>query len=66
MKLFCLCTIEWVIDFEPKSNRQIQANYTKDAAKSDKNQQYCLECGYWKWYDADYENMMFDLRSMNS
>ena len=26
----------------------------------------CTHCGMNPWYDADYENMMFDLRSMNT
>ena len=26
----------------------------------------CNKCRSYPWYDADYENMMFDLKSMNN
>ena len=27
---------------------------------------FCIVCYKYLWYDADYENMMFDLKSMNN
>ena len=68
MKLFCNCNSDWKIrtNDEPKiSRRIIQSNYTRDVEDTWSIKR-CPNCSLYPWYDADYENTMFDLRNMNS
>lgn len=71
MKLFCGCKSKW----ERQGNDDklcwlFEKGYlgvneqgipTYDKTKIDS----CNKCNLIKWYNADYENMMFDLRRMN-
>lgn len=63
MELFCQCNSYWEVYHCPDiAKKHIQVNYAKDGNPYDG---YCKRCRYYKWYDADYENMMFDLKNMN-
>ena len=69
MKLFCNCNSSWCNGIAISTNRQIQTNLNKLTLCYEGYLglgSSCLDCGYWNWYDADYENMMFDLKSMNN
>ena len=59
MKLFCRCNAEWIIPVLDgkycNETRQVISGIPIDD---------CCDTAYY-WYDADYENMMFDLRRMN-
>ena len=61
MKIFCECNSVWTYQFNNKFPK-VQLNYSQELYK----QQFCDKCGYWKWYDSEYEDMMFDLRNMNN
>lgn len=65
MKRCCHCNAKWIIDPDANIQSASRANESRlvlgDLAK---NHTGC-EVKYF-WYDADYENMMFDLRSMNT
>ena len=68
MEKFCECDSEWEIVFSMVSNRQIQVNFTQENEKKpyyEIQPMECSCCGYWYWYNADHENMMHDLQSMN-
>jgi len=71
MKTFCGCNSEWFVCSEGINRQKIVAS-TLEINKLEKEyiellepELYCDVCSYWKWYDADYENMMYDLREMN-
>ena len=61
MKLFCRCIEHWLMPRllmnQYDETRQILSGITCDCNG------YCGT--HWYWYNADYENMMFDLRRMN-
>ena len=59
MKLFCECNSRW-------DRTEIGAPTHIRRQKLDMPANECLKCGMCKWYEADRENMMFDLKSMNS
>lgn len=64
MKLFCECNDKW--DYPNPGhgyNIQVQVNLLKDRSLGRFG--ICSNCKYVKWYDANYENMMFDLKNMN-
>jgi len=61
MKLFCQCNSTWIVTPGYES-RQINGTGTIER----KTFGMCPECGYYFWIEADYENMMHDLREMNS
>ena len=50
--IFCDCTSDWVI-------------YNVDYQRPTGYGLVCNRCGLFKWYNAYYENMLYDLRSMN-
>lgn len=61
MKIWCNCNSKFKSGgiseyFMLFGNRQV----TKGAGK------HCPYCTLFPWYDADYENMMHDLKSMNA
>lgn len=58
MKLFCDCNSDWING----NNRQVTGTGSRERISLGQ----CGKCGYMRWYDADYENMMHDLRRMNS
>jgi hypothetical protein len=68
MNKFCGCNSEWEFQgFKDGSAYLIQLNYTPEFTDVNySNVLLCHKCGYWRWYDVYYENMMYDLRSMNS
>lgn len=56
MRLFCECDNEWVIAISDLDRRNIiPLGQTHE----------CHKCKFYKWNDADYENTMHDLKSMN-
>ncbi len=56
MKLFCECNSEW--DDMGQVGLSCRLNCL--------GLPLCDGCCLYPWHDADYENMMFDLREMNS
>lgn len=54
MKLFCGCTSEFDYLGLIGVNCRISVELP-----------VCKKCGFYLWVDADYENMMFDLKTMN-
>ena len=59
MKLFCECTMPDVeVDYEAYTDSCIQYQ--------DSGLAFCPECSDYCWFNPQYENMMFDLRSMNT
>lgn len=66
MTTFCNCSSKWILGYHTNSvGRQIQVNLDKNTLKCLPSSDECPKCNYFFWYDADYENMMFDLRRMN-
>ena len=48
---FCNCTSDWTRDsFQKTTGHRLKCKY----------------CYLFKWYDAYYEDMLYDLRSMNT
>lgn len=62
MKLFCECNSEWVIWWHDKTNRLVTGAGTSRKVSFG----LCRMCDFFFWIDADYENMMHDLKAMNS
>ena len=60
MQIFCNCNSTWVVDFQTLVRRQ------QVISRSAYKEVQCPICGYIYWHDADYEDMMFDLRKMNN
>lgn len=65
MEKFCDCNSNWIDTDFVGVERQIQLNFTPEYYHMDYRSALCSRCQYWFWYDADYENMMFDLKNMN-
>jgi len=72
MKKFCECDNEWLPNSDMRSRRQLVLVDTPEILEHKYSLLIrrgptfrCVYCQYWFWYDADYENMMFDLREMN-
>ena len=63
MKLFCGCKAECSYEYawNPNEFMQIMVSETY----YDEDIPNCKLCNWPRWYDANYENMMFDLRNMN-
>lgn len=53
-KLFCNCDSMWVVCLKDLADKQVTGHGV-----------VCNVCLCYKWIDADYENMMFDLKEMN-
>lgn len=63
MKLFCNCNSNWIISIDDKcTTRQIVTDMFQKGISA----RECEKCTYNPWIDADYENMMHDLKQMNS
>jgi hypothetical protein len=64
MKIFCNCNSEWISSssFNYHKKQQVQTNYIQNDPHGSEP---CHKCDYWFWYDAVYENMMYDLKQMN-
>lgn len=61
MKLFCNCNSEWYIDWSELNTEQLMLGECRNGKNIS-----CKNCDYDFWYNADYENMMFDLKYMNT
>lgn len=64
MQLWCNCNSKWVNHltlayFIVWGNRQVTKRQDVGGYG------LCYHCDLYKWIDADYENMMYDLRGMN-
>ena len=61
MKLFCRCDEEWIYpDVDVNTDLVNQSRQVLSGIPAN------CECKTRrKWYNADYENMMFDLKEMN-
>jgi|GEM_PF-6778230 hypothetical protein len=59
MKVFCGCNSHW----DPL-RELLQLNFLPEASDND-GPWFCQKCDYWRWHDAEYENMMHDLKQMN-
>ena len=59
MKLFCRCNAEWITPVLDGKG----CNETRQVISDIPVGSCCDTADY--WYDADYENMMFDLKRMN-
>jgi len=55
MRLFCQCDSDWIIENILETKQQI----------INPSLIQCPICNYNYWYEAAYENMMFDLKRMN-
>lgn len=56
MNLFCDCKSNWIVNFSSFNRYQVIVPNVKP----------CPICEYDYWYEALYEDMMFDLRNMNN
>lgn len=65
MKLFCMCDEDWLHSDEYYNERgALEVNFTRQIRTEIRvPHDECSTANY--WYDADYENMMFDIRRMN-
>lgn len=67
MKLFCWCNEPW-IDKMNGCKFFALTHHKSVYTRQIESDQLCIhadcDTGYY-WYNADYENMMFDLRRMN-
>jgi len=64
MKKICECIEEWsdhLCVFPINNPNNFRIVEMQEVPYREK----CLKCGYNYWYDADYENMMYDLKRMN-
>ena len=62
MKLFCNCNSKWITSLSPNASRQLVGPETRTGHTLGG----CPTCGLRYWIEADYENMMHDLKSMNT
>lgn len=62
MKIWCDCNSNWELYF---NINQISTQVTGGSTRIGISLGMCDVCGLFRWYDADYENMMFDLKNMN-
>ena len=69
MKILCDCNADWEDEYTWLGNHYKYFDATKICRLvldvRDDSIDYCYECDSTQWYDADYENMMFDLKEMN-
>lgn len=72
MKKFCGCNSIWEDELSWLEENHVDINCDKVCRlvlpgiyTSIDGQESCQYCNNYFWYDADYENMMFDLRRMN-
>ena len=64
MKLFCACIENWIITEVSDTSYSVEwCNVTRQIRTNIAAHTACATYNY--WYNADYENMMFDLREMN-
>jgi len=61
MLRMCNCNSEFISNSDYWIHLQIMGSECQI-----KQSEYCDDCGNYTWFDADYENMMFDLKNMNS
>lgn len=55
MREWCDCDSTWVIN----------KNYETGQIPTVEEENKCKVCTYYRWYDAWYENMIYDLKEMN-
>lgn len=65
MKKFCECNSKWItgLCFD---TRGLCVQITLSSRHTNDFPEICPQCQFYKWYNPQYENMMYDLKGMNS
>jgi len=61
MTLFCECNSKWIFSTKADESEQIMRSESPFLEDIE-----CPECCFYKWYNPQHENMMHDLKEMNS
>jgi len=65
MKILCNCNSKWEKDSSSLKNSVFQL-VVVGKGKEEIDLGVCCKCGKFRWINPQYENMMFDLRGMNT